>query len=68
MGNKMMPRVPSYLRWLGEVLFLNTHHGLVELMVLRLAYSFEAAVTHSCGSQEKAADVWYSGEFVIQGN
>lgn len=53
MGNKMMPMVPSYLRWLEEVSLLNTHHGLVELMVLRSAYSFEAAVTHSCGSQKK---------------
>lgn len=68
MGNKMMPIVPSYLRCLEEVLFLDSCPALVELMVKGLHRVLGAAVTHNCGSQKKAADIQCAEEFVAPEN
>lgn len=64
----MMPMVPSYLRWLEEVLFLNTHPGLVELLVLRSAYGFECCSDSQLWKPKKAADVRCAEEFAAPGN
>lgn len=66
-SNKMMSIVPSYLRCLEEVLFLDSCPGLVELMVRDLHRVLGAAVTHNCGSQKKLQmfsvlkNLWHQG-------
>lgn len=56
MHNKIMPIVPSYLKWLVEVSLLNNHHGLVELMTLDLQTGFFCGDSH-LWKPEKVADV-----------
>lgn len=68
MGNKMMSIVPSYLRCLEEILFLDSCPGLVELMVKGLHRVLGGCHHSQLWKPKKAADVQCTEEFVAPEN